>query len=63
MTTYVEVTTTYLQTAGKTEAKIIDHDSRDDRTWLGKHCYWAMRNDCSVTTKPSEPPTPPAPTK
>lgn len=30
----------------------IDHENRDDRQWLGKHCYWAMRNGRSVETRP-----------
>lgn len=30
--------------------KIIDHDNREDRVWLGKHCFWAFRNGRSVTT-------------
>jgi len=32
--------------------KVIDHDSRDDRVWLGKHCFWAFRNGRSITTQP-----------
>jgi len=39
---------------GETELdKIIDHDNRDDRVWLGKHCFWAFRNGRSITTEPA----------
>ena len=34
--------------------KIIDHDNREDRVWLGRHCFWAFRNQRSVTTGPTE---------
>ncbi len=52
MRTPVLVTTTEIST-GKTSRRTIDHDNRDDRIWLGKHCYWAMRNGCEVTTIPA----------
>lgn len=32
--------------------RTIDYEERDDRVWLGKHCYWAMRNGRSVETRP-----------
>lgn len=32
--------------------KVIDHDDREDRVWLGRHCYWAFRNGRSITTEP-----------
>ena len=32
--------------------KVIDHDDRDDRVWLGKHCFWAFRNGRSIETIP-----------
>ena len=32
--------------------KVIDHNDREDRVWLGKHCFWAFRNGRSVTTEP-----------
>lgn len=36
---------------GVTESrKKIDHNNRDDRVWLGKHCFWAFRNSRSVET-------------
>ena len=30
--------------------KTINHNDRDDRVWLGKHCFWAFRNGRSVET-------------
>lgn len=30
--------------------KVIDHNNREDRVWLGKHCFWAFRNGRSVKT-------------
>ena len=32
--------------------KVIDHDSHSDRIWLGKHAFWSVRNNHSVTTAP-----------
>ncbi len=34
------------------QERVIDHNRRSDLEWLGKHCFWAMRNDRSVTTTP-----------
>lgn len=34
--------------------KVIDHENRDDRVWLGRHCYWAFRNGRSVETYAEE---------
>lgn len=34
--------------------KVIDHDNRDDRVWLGKHCFWAFRSGRSITTEPTQ---------
>ncbi len=31
---------------------VIDHNSREDRAWLGKHCFWAFRNDHAIITYP-----------
>lgn len=33
---------------------IINHDREEHRIWLGKHCFWAMRNNHSVHTAPTE---------
>lgn len=49
----VEVITTDLDT-GKVDRRVIDHDDFEDRKWLGKHCFWAMRNGKSVETRPYE---------
>lgn len=32
--------------------RVIDHDDREHRQWLGKHAFWAMRNRVEVTTRP-----------
>ena len=34
------------------QTKEIDHNDHDDRVWLGKHCFWAMRNNREVRTYP-----------
>lgn len=47
----VRVVTTDLKT-GKLSVREIDHDDFEDRKWLGKHCFWAMRNGYSVETSP-----------
>ena len=31
--------------------RVIDHDNREDRIWLGRHCFWAFRNGRSITTQ------------
>ena len=31
--------------------RIIDHNNREDRVWLGKHCFWAFRNGAEVRTR------------
>lgn len=32
--------------------RIIDHDLHSDRVWLGKHAFWAVRNNHSIMTAP-----------
>lgn len=32
----------------------VDHNSREDRVWLGKHCFWAFRNGRAIVTYPSD---------
>ncbi len=49
--TKVRVITRNLET-NETEDRVIDHDDREDRKWLGKHAFWAMRNGREVTTRP-----------
>lgn len=46
------VVTTDLATNTETNRRMIDHDDDDARKWLGKHCYWAFRNNHSVYTAP-----------
>lgn len=31
----------------------INHNSREDRVWLGKHCFWAFRNGRAIVTYPA----------
>lgn len=52
MSLLVNVITADAVTQVAESARVIDHDNRDDRVWLGKHCFWAMRNGKSVTTLP-----------
>ena len=49
----VKVTTTNLADNSQT-VRIIDHDERWPRVWLGKHCFWAMRTKHKVETEPVE---------
>lgn len=37
---------------GSTTRRVIDHSDRESRIWLGKHCYWALRNGVTVRTGP-----------
>jgi hypothetical protein len=32
--------------------KDIDHEDDNDRRWLAKHTYWAMRSNHSITLYP-----------
>lgn len=42
---------TFLLATGEMETqKTINHDDREDRVRLARHCYWAFRNGRSVTT-------------
>lgn len=50
--TPVIVVTTNLADQSQSTERIIDHDVREDRVWLGKHCFWAMRNGYEVSTRP-----------
>lgn len=34
--------------------KVINHNNKEDRVWLGKHCYWAFRNERMIITYPLE---------
>lgn len=44
------VITRNMKTGAIESHKKIDHNNRDDRVWLGKHCFWAFRNGRSVET-------------
>lgn len=33
---------------------VIDHDNSEHRKWLGKHCFWAFRNNHEIVTYPTE---------
>lgn len=46
---YVEVIT--IQPGKQPKRKVINHNDRDDRQWLGKHCFWAFRNGVEIRTK------------
>lgn len=49
--TKVRVITRDMKT-GKSVERIINHDDREHRQWLGKHAFWAMRNHHEVVTSP-----------
>lgn len=49
--TKVRVITRNLDT-NETDERTINHDDREDRQWLGKHAFWAMRNRHEVVTRP-----------
>lgn len=46
------VETWNVKTDEKEKEKIIDHNNSEDRTWLGKHCFWAFRNGRGIVTRP-----------
>lgn len=48
----LRVITKNLETDEIVGDKIIDHNSVHDRQWLGKHCFWAFRNNHGVQTYP-----------
>ena len=47
---HLQVISTNIATGAVELSKVIDHNSHDDRIWLGRHCYWAFRNGRSITT-------------
>ena len=47
---YLAVLTHDAETGEIEQKKIIDHQNHDARVWLGKHCFWAFRNEKAVTT-------------
>lgn len=44
------VITQNLATGDVVSERTIDHENREDRVWLGRHCYWAFRNGHAVIT-------------
>ena len=51
MTNLYIVVETYDLLGDELEAcRVIDHNDRDDRRWLGRHCFWAMRNNKRIVT-------------
>lgn len=32
---------------------VIDHNDPEHRKWLGKHCFWAFRNNKGISTHPT----------
>jgi hypothetical protein len=48
----IRVLTKNLDTGEIVGDKIIDHMEHGARVWLGKHCYWAFRNNHGVQTWP-----------
>ncbi len=48
----LRVISTEISTGTVEVDKVIDHDNREDRVWLGKHCFWAFRNGRMISTIP-----------
>ena len=46
------VVRTYYPDGTTQSARLIDHNYKPHREWLGKHCYWAMREGLAVATAP-----------
>lgn len=44
--------TTYDPDREEPAQRLIDHNNKEHRVWLGKHCFWAMRSGVTVSTKP-----------
>lgn len=38
--------------ASGVENRVMDHANKDDRVWLAKHCFWALRSGVAVKTTP-----------
>lgn len=54
---YIRVSTIILETGQVESVRWMNHYSKEDRVWLGRHCYWAFRNGRSILTEPGEPKT------
>lgn len=48
----LRVLTMNMKTEEITDDRVIDHNSKKDREWLGRHCFWAFRNNHGVQTSP-----------
>ena len=46
------VVRTYYPDGTTQSARLIDHNYKPHRDWLGKHCFWAMRAGLAVATAP-----------
>ena len=46
------VVRTYYPDGTTQSARLIDHNYKPHRDWLGKHCFWAMREGLAVATSP-----------
>ena len=46
----IVVITRDMKSGAVTSRKTIDHNDREARVWLGRHCFWAFRNGHSVET-------------
>lgn len=46
------VVRTYYPDGTIQSARLIDHNYKPHRDWLGKHCFWAMRAGLAVATAP-----------
>lgn len=47
---YIAVVTHDADSGEIEQQKVIDHNDKNDRVWLSKHCFWAFRNKKAVTT-------------
>ena len=48
------VVRTYYPDGTTQSARLIDHNYKPHREWLGKHCFWAMREGLAVATAPAQ---------
>lgn len=52
MATLMCVQTIDMKTGRERPIKTIDHDRSEDRQWLAKHAWWAMRSSQKLVTWP-----------
>lgn len=53
MVNMVTVKTYNRDTQDLEDTREVDHDNRADRVWMGKHCFWAFRNNRLIVSYPS----------